>query len=159
MILAALLLTCVAAFPQDMAPLVESADTHYYDFWVGRWVVEKDGQIDPAGQTFTVARGIHAAALEETWKGARAFRAWDKTAGRWMHIWISANGLLQVWEGRKVGSDWYMFKEFDINGDRYLSRQAVLNRGPGRAVRISERSDDGGKTWVVRFQEDLRRVE
>jgi hypothetical protein len=157
-------LAATAAAPpaQDMKPLVESADTHYYDFWVGTWTVEKDGRAVPGAATFTVTRGVHPAALEESWgvgMTARAFRVWDKTAGRWMHVWISANGLFQVWEGRKVGDDWYMFKEFEIDGDRYLSRQAVLARGDGRAVRISERSDDGGKTWTLRFREDLRRVE
>lgn len=158
MVIAAFLLTL---FLQDTRPLVESADTHYYDFWVGRWVVEKDGEVDRSGPAFEVTRGVHAGALEETWSGginARAFRAWDKTQGRWMHVWVSANGLFQVWEGRKVGADWYMFREFDVSGDRYLSRQAVLTRGPDRAVRISERSDDGGKTWTLRFREELRRV-
>jgi hypothetical protein len=149
-----------AMVAQDTLPLIESRDTHYYDFWVGSWSVIKDGTVDPSGPRFTVTRGVHPAALEETWSGgleARAFRAWDKSAGRWMHVWVSANGLLQVWEGRKVGDDWYMFKEFDINGDKYLSRQAVLSRGEGRAERISERSDDGGRTWKLRFREELRR--
>ena len=88
----------------------------------------------------------------------RAFRTWDKTAGRWMHVWVSANGLFQVWEGRRVGKDWYMFKEFEINGDRYLSRQGILRVDESRAVRISERSDDGGQTWTVRFREELQRI-
>jgi hypothetical protein len=147
---------------QDMLPLAESADTHYYDFWVGRWAEMKDGVTSPGGATFTVTRSIHAGALEETWSGAlnaRAFRAWDKTEGRWMHVWISANGLFQIWEGRRVGSDWYMFKEFDVSGDRYLSRQAILRRGDRAAERISERSDDGGRTWQLRFRQQLRRID
>lgn len=161
-IAAALVLPVSTPAVQDTLPLVESAETHYYDFWVGRWGVAKDGPVDPAGTTFSVTRGVHAGALEESWGGAlpaRAFRTWDKTAGRWMHVWISQNGLFQVWEGRKVGADWYMLKEFDINGDRYLSRQAILPAGPGRAVRISERSSDGGKTWQLRFREELRKVD
>ncbi len=147
---------------QDVLPLVESAETHYYDFWVGQWRVVKDNVLDPAGTTFAVTRSVHPAALEETWSGgiaARAFRAWDKTAGRWMYVWISDNGLFQMWEGRRVGDHWYMFKEFDVAGDRYLSRQAVLPDGPGRAYRISERSSDGGRTWQLRFREELRRIE
>ena len=158
-------LTTVLASPghtQDTLPLIQSADTHYYDFWLGRWAVVKDGSLDSAGATFHVTQGVHPAALEETWSGtiaARAFRSWDKTAARWMHVWISANGLFQVWEGRKVGSDWYMFKEFDIAGDRYLSRQAILPRGPRTAVRISERSDNGGRSWQLRFREELRRLD
>lgn len=161
----AVLLTLIASISlptQDMLPLVESADTHYYDFWIGRWAEVKNGQTVAGPPSFTVVRGIHAGSLEESWESpirARAFRTWDKTAGRWMHAWVSANGLFQVWEGRKVGADWYMFKEFDIQGDRYLSRQAILQRGDRGAVRISERSDDGGRTWHVRFRQELRRVD
>ena len=144
---------------QDTRPLIESADTHYYDFWIGRWGEVKDGAVGSV--LFTVTRGVHPGALEEAWSGtlnARAFRAWDKTNNRWMHVWISSNGLFQVWEGRKVGDDWYMFKEFDVDGDRYLSRQAILRQGERDAVRVSERSDDGGKTWTLRFRQQLRRV-
>ena len=124
-LLIASLLILASAFDvlaQDVAPLVESSDTHYYDFWVGRWAVVKEGAVDPAGPTFTVTRGVHAAAVEETCK------------------------------------DWYMFKEFEINGDRYLSRQGILRVDESRAVRISERSDDGGQTWTVRFREELQRI-
>ena len=149
------------AASQDTLPLVESAETRYYDFWIGSWAEVKDGQVADS-PAFAVRRGIHAGALEETWTGtlsARAFRTWDKTAARWMHVWVSSNGLFQVWEGRKVGADWYMFKEFDIRGDRYLSRQAILRRGERDAVRVSERSDDGGRTWRLRFRQELRRIE
>lgn len=157
----------VAAHAQDRLPLVESADTRYYDFWIGRWEVIEDDKTDPGGTTFEVVRGVHPGALEETWRltaggggsvTARAMRTWDKTAGRWMHVWVSANGLLQVWQGRRVCHEWYMFHEFDVQGDKYLSRQAVLPQGPDRAVRISERSDDGGHSWTLRFREQLRRV-
>ena len=160
--LIALLAGTLSAATQDTLPLVESADTHYYDFWVGTWLEVKDGKVVDGPPAFTVVRGVHAGALEETWGSgapvsARAFRTWDKTAGRWMHVWVSANGLFQVWEGRKVGADWYMFKEFDIQGDRYLSRQAILPDGENKAVRISERSNDGGKTWQPRFRQQLVR--
>ena len=160
--------SCVVVAPaQDRLPLVESADTHYYDFWIGHWEVVKDNRADPSGTTFEVVRGVHPGALEETWRpaqlgagglAARGIRAWDKTAGRWMHVWVSDNGLFQVWEGRRVGRDWYMFHHFEIAGTRYLSRQAILPQGSDRAVRISERSDDGGQTWTLRFREELRRV-
>lgn len=146
---------------QDTRPLVESADTHYYDFWVGRWAEVKDG-VAATEPAFVVTRGVHPGALEEVWSGpisARGVRAWDKTAGRWMHVWVSANGLFQVWEGRRVGNDWYMYKEFVIDGDAYLSRQAILRRGEKTAERLSERSDDGGRTWQVRFRQYLLRLD
>jgi hypothetical protein len=151
---------------QDALPLVESPDTHYFDFWVGTWYRIVNGRVDTSATRFQVTRGVHPGALEETWRmvvdtnrvAARAFRAWDKTRGRWMYVWVSDNGLFQAWEGRRVGADWYFFHEFDIQGDRYLSRQGWLPAGPDRATRVSERSVDGGRTWQLRFREEYRRV-
>src|SRR5688572_16852084 len=89
-VLPALVLTIAAALiapvgAQDTRPLIESPDTHYYDFWLGRWAVVKDGRVDPSGITFTVTRSVHPGALEEVWGGgvnAHAFRAWDKTTNK-----------------------------------------------------------------------------
>ena len=64
-----------------------------------------------------------------------------------MYVWVSENGLFQVWEGRKIGKDWYIVRPFDISGDKYLSRQAWIPNGPDRLIRVSERSNDEGRTW------------
>lgn len=145
---------------------MEGPDTHYFDFWEGEWQQVVDGRRDASRSWFRIRRDVHPAAFLEDWRlvidgtttRATALRAWDKTAHRWMFSWVSANGLYQVWEGRKVGDHWYIYKEFDIQGDRYLSRQAWIPQGPSRLVRISERSDDGGQTWTLRFREEYERV-
>lgn len=163
--LATLLGSVVAA--QDTHPLVDERELHYFDFWSGTWNRVIDGRVDTSATRFVVTRGLHAGAWEERWRQrldsttvlhARAFRTWDKTTRRWTYVWVSDNGLFQVWEGRKVGIHWYFYREFDVQGDRYLSRQAWLPAEPGRLVRISERSSDGGGSWQLRFREDYRRM-
>jgi hypothetical protein len=152
---------------QDVQPLDDHPSSHYFDFWEGTWHQVVDGHADSNRTTFQVHRGVHRAAFIENWhlvidsetsSQASALRAWDKTAQRWMYTWVSDNGLFQVWEGRQLGSDWCFYREFDVQGDRYLSRQAWIPAGPDRLIRISERSNDGGRTWLVRFREEYRRV-
>jgi hypothetical protein len=160
------LVVAPAAAAQDIDPLVESADTAYYDFWVGTWFEEKDGVVDTAGTRFSVVPSIHSAAFEERWRlvlddgtqlHSTALRAWDKTAGRWMYTWVSDNGLYQVWEGRKDHHGWWIYRRFDVNGDRYLSRQGFLPQPDGSVLRISQKSYDEGSTWELRFQQRLVR--
>ena len=74
-----------------------------------------------------------------------AIRAWDKTAKKWGFVWISDNGLYQVWETKKVGNDWYFYKKFTVGGDTYLSRQGFLPQPDGTVLRISEKTYDEKK--------------
>ena len=153
---------------QDIKPLVQSEDTHYFDFWVGTWYVEENGKIDTAGTRFVVRRSVHPAAYVEEWRmdlnsnstlTATALRGWDKTNNRWMYTWVSANGLYQVWEGRKDQGHWYIYNRINIEGDQYLSRQGWIPESPGRVLRISEKSYDDGATWQLRFKQILVRKE
>jgi hypothetical protein len=156
-----------SGFGQDTKPLTENSETHYYDFWPGTWYRVVNGKMDTTSTCFKVSRSVHPAAFEEEWRmvidstttmRATALRAWDKTNARWMYTWVSDNGLHQVWEGRKVDGNWYIYRPFDINGDKYLSRQAWIPEGPDRLIRISEKSDDDGKTWQLRFKEYFERA-
>jgi hypothetical protein len=162
------MLLALAASPiaaQDLSKVPDSPDQRYYDWWIGRWQREVDGRIDSAATEFLVSRAPSGAIVEQ-WRlvfdstslGATAIRAFDKAWNRWMYVWTSSAGNFQVWEERRVGDKWYIYREFDIAGDRYLSRQAWLPEGPGRLTRISEKSYDGGVTWQLRFRETYVRA-
>jgi hypothetical protein len=153
---------------QDAEPMERTEDSRYFDFWEGDWHRVIDGRVDTSATRFEVRRGVHPAAFEEVWRlrvdsttvlRARAFRAWDKTSGRWMFVWVSDNGLFQVWEGRKVGAHWYIYREFGEGSDRFLSRQAWISVGRDRVVRTIERSNDGGASWLLRVREVFVRID
>ena len=158
-IVAALILAAFSLQPASVA------DERYYDFWIGSWYRLTDG-VREADPSFVVSRGVHDAAFEEQWrlrgdKGellvSRAVRAWDRATNRWMFAWTSAEGLFQVWEGRKVGADWYIYREFEQAGKRFWSRQAWIPDGPTRVTRVMERSFDAGKTWELRSRTTFER--
>lgn len=164
-----LVLSATSVSAQTDAPPSPSPEMHYYDFWPGTWHRIVNGRGDETASSFQVKRIVHAAAFEEEWyegvdaKGkaiwSRAIRAWDQINKRWMFAWISDNALFQVWEGRKYGDRWYIVREFETNGRRFLSCQAWWPDGPNRVVRVSERSFDGGTTWELRFREEYGRVQ
>jgi hypothetical protein len=139
----------------------------YYDFWPGHWSKIVNGRVDPKATTFIVKRGVHEAAYEEEWRQvndrgevalSRAFRAWDQVGKRWMFAWVSQNALFQVWDGRKFGDRWYIVREFEIDGKKFLSRQAWWPSGQDRITRIMERSFDNGATWELRSREEFGKV-
>lgn len=149
---------------QDTRPLELTAETRYYDFWAGTWHEVVNGRVDTSATRFVVTRAVHPAAYLEEWRmvidsattlRAVALRAWDKTTSRWMYTWVSDNGLFQQWDGVQVGGDWYIQREFNIEGDRFLSRQAWIPTGPNRLMRVMERSRDGGRTWQPRSRQEF----
>lgn len=143
-----------------------SPEARAFDFWPGIWVQVIDGCPDATATTFTVRRSVGQSVFEERWKlvyeGAEhrstALRAWDSTAGRWRLAWADEEGRFQVWEGRKFDDHWYIVREFEIEGDRFLSRQAWLPEGRDELTRVMERSFDDGETWEARSRTRFRRV-
>lgn len=144
----------------------DNPDAHYFDFWPGTWVEVVDGRPDTSATMFRVRRSVHPAAFEEHWRlvydgephESTALRAWDQTTNRWRFTWISDNALYQVWEGVKVGEDWYIIREFEIDDQAFLSRQAWIPVADDELVRVMERSFDDGETWETRSRTNFVRI-
>jgi len=161
----ALTLSSSTARAQDLPSLPFPAAAGYFDDWEGTWYQVVDGQPDTTATRFVVRRGVHPASWVEDWRmvtadtlAAMGIRSWDATRDRWGYLWVSAEGHFQVWEGRLVDDDWYIYREFQFPNDRYLSRQAWLPVAPGRIHRVSQKSYDGGRTWETRFEQDFVRI-
>lgn len=159
-----LLLTLLSAqaMAQDTNALVLNDDAKYFDFWEGTWHLLKDDNSVDTTVYFKVKRSVNAASFIEEWKfsdGLKsvAIRAWDKTNNKWGFVWISSNGLYQVWDTKKIDGHWYIYKNFTVNGDSYLSRQGFLPQADGTVIRISEKSYDE-KIWEVRFKQRLKKI-
>jgi hypothetical protein len=158
------LLSSVKILAQDTRPLVQTDDTKYFDFWEGTWCVVKDDNTLDTASYFIVKRGVNPAAFEEKWQfsvpekiKSTAVRVWDKTNNKWGFVWVSSNGLFQVWDSKKIDGHWYIYRQFIINGDTYLSRQGFLPQADGTVLRISEKTYDE-KKWELRFKQRLKKI-
>ena len=158
---ALLFLTCFS-FAQDVKPFVPEGDAKYFDFWEGDWYeIKEDDSLD-SNSYFKVKRAVNPSSFTEEWHFSNgmksiAIRAWDKTNNKWGFVWVSNNGLYQVWDTKKVDSNWYIYKQFTINNDTYLSRQGFIPQPDGTVLRISEKTYDE-KKWELRFKQRLKKV-
>jgi hypothetical protein len=153
---------CQTSSGQDTNPFIPEGDAKYFEFWSGTWLeIKEDGSLDSLSR-FKITRSVNASSFIEEWQfsnGAKsvAVRAWDKINKKWGFVWISENGLYQVWDTRKIDGNWYIFKHFTIGADSYLSRQGFIPQSDGTVLRISEKSYDE-KTWELRFKQQLRKI-
>ena len=159
--LIALILILNACVGQDMKSFIPEGDAKYFEFWEGKWIVVKDDNTLDSSSYFVVRKSVNAASYVEEWHfsngmNSLAVRAWDKTAGKWGFVWISDNGLYQVWDTRKIDGHWYIYRNFDVNGDKYLSRQGFIPQPDGTVLRVSEKSYDD-KNWELRFKQKLKK--
>lgn len=150
------------SYQQDMKPFIPEGDAKYFDFWEGTWCLLKDDNTVDSTVCFKVQRSVHPSAFTEEWgtlkdRSAVALRAWDKTNNKWGFVWVSANGLYQVWDTKKIDGNWYIYKQFTVEGDTYLSRQSFILQPDGTVLRISEKSYDE-KKWEVRFKQRLKKI-
>jgi len=147
---------------QDTKPFTPEGEAKYFDFWEGIWLeIKNDNSLDSTSW-FKVKRGPNPSSFVEEWHfsngaASMAIRAWDKTNNKWGFVWVSDNGLYQVWDTKKADGHWYIYKEFTINGDTYLSRQGFIPQADGSVLRISEKSYDE-KNWELRFKQRLKKI-
>lgn len=153
---------CKSFFAQDTKPFIPEGDAKYFDFWEGTWFVVKDDNTIDTSSYFKITRSVNQSCFIEEWKfgnGMRsiAIRSWDKTNNKWGFVWASDNGLYQVWDTKKIDGNWYIYKQFTIEGDTYLSRQSFILQPDGTVVRTSEKTYDE-KKWELRFTQRLKKV-
>ena len=156
-----ILVSC-SCISQDVKPFVAEGDAKYFDFWEGTWFeLKADNTLDSTSY-FKIKRGVNPACFIEEWHFANgmnsiAIRTWDKTNNKWGFVWVSDNGLFQVWDTKKVDGNWYIYREFTINNDTFLSRQGFIPQPDGTVLRISEKTYDE-KNWELRFKHVLKKV-
>ncbi|MBP6793752.1 MAG: hypothetical protein KA143_01800 [Saprospiraceae bacterium] len=154
-----LLILSAKSFSQDMNPFIASPDLKYYHFLPGKWYLQNEDKSLDTLNSFIIKQGVHEANFIEEWNfnkmgKSMAIRTWDKTNNKWGFVWISENGLYQVWDSKKVEDKWYIYKWFTINGETYLSRQGFFMQPDGTVLRISEKSLDE-QHWELRFKQIL----
>lgn len=147
---------------QDTKPFTPEGEATYFNFWKGTWVVVKEDNTLDTTSWFKIKEAVHPSSFIEEWHfsngmNSMAIRSWDKTNNKWGFVWVSDNGLYQVWDSKKADNAWYFYRQFTINGDTYLSRQGFIPQPDGTVLRISEKTYDE-KTWELRFKQRLKKI-
>ncbi len=129
---------------------MHAAERRQFDFWIGNWDVQVNGQTVGENLVELEARGC---TLVENWKGGsgnigKSLNVYDPAVKKWKQFYVGSGGMvLEVageykdnvmrLEGETVGQ----------NGARVLNILSFHNL-PDKTVRQHwQTSSDGGKTW------------
>lgn len=132
---------------------------------VGNWDVVMKYKMDPSAADWMEAKGT--AEFSTICDGAAVVMkfdsemmgmpmhgvsttVYDREAGEWVESWVdNMAARMSVYRGHMEGDMLITQGEDMMQGMKYLSRNTVFNRTPGRYEWKAEMSMDGGKTWMT----------
>lgn len=127
-------------------------------FWVGEWeVTDKDKKIG----TSTIQWIADGQAILENYSqpgfSGKSLTFIDGVLGKWRQTWVDSQGRVSDFVGEyKEGAMRFEGNTHTADGKK-LARRMVLQPLESAGVRhYSERSDDGGKTWVKLYDYTYR---
>lgn len=119
-----------------------------FDFWIGDWEV-RDAKGAPQG-TNRITQEYDGCVLQEHWSSpgqtGSSFNVYDARAKRWHQTWVDSGGTLLLLDGGLEKDGSMLLKS---PGGSQRIRWTLL--GDGRVRQLWETSDDGGKSWKVKF--------
>jgi hypothetical protein len=137
-------------------PCAHRADSRRLDFWLGDWDVR-----DPSGNHVGTSHeelALNDCVLVENWASdlgstGRSFNRFNLANGHWEQSWYDdQGGTIEFRDG--IATDGRVQFYATIPGPHGSSsrRRLTFTILPGHRVRqLSERSNDGGKTWSVEY--------
>lgn len=136
-------------------PCVELAAARAFDFWLGEWDVFVTSNMNVKAGVNRITMQSGTCVLLESWEsqGAHAgvsINYYDPTNGKWQQKWAgSGQDILEFYDGEYVdGAMRFKWEGTNPDGTRYPGKLTFTNFADGRVRQHSQRSTDGGKTWV-----------
>lgn len=145
----------------------------FFDYIIGEWKMEKlisQGETGIGGDDiFKFRKTLNDNGIFSEWyfnRGTKSkpnfingeyYSAFDNNSRTWSFYYISPF-VSQFYQGVKENGNWWFYKEYDLNGDKFIQRQAWEKIDADTLVRIIENSRDGGKTWRRGYEATLKRV-
>ena len=171
-LLAALILPLAlssAALAQNPPPGCQSAESHQFDFWVGKWEVHPNGA-DTVIAHSLVEKKYSGCAIRENWMplgkeisgGGGSLSGYDSRARQWRQTWYDSGGTRAQFDGgfaNGVMTITGMWTNFAGPGKDALVRMRYQRQADGQVRQWGESSTDDGKTWSKSFDFLYRHVD
>jgi len=129
-----------------------TAEYRQFDFWVGDWDVQVQGQ--PAGHNL-VTLEQDGCLLVEHWKASTggqtgtSFNYYDVRDKKWHQLYLDNSGnagAFPAMEGNLIGSKMILVTDPSVSP---VSRWTWYVVAPGKVRQMAEQSTDGQRTWNV----------
>ncbi len=127
------------------------------DFWVGNWDVFNERGIKVGESRVDLI--LKDCVVFENWNGiegdgdaGKSFNKYDPPSGKWEQFWVADTGTTTYFIGELVDGEMRYTHEHKLKDGRTLLRHLTFSRLPqGKVRQVSQRSMDGGKTWVTEY--------
>jgi len=145
------LLKVVAA---KVTPCLVAPEYSQFDFWVGEWDVESQGQ--PVG-TSSIQKVADGCLILENWTdraggSGKSLNYFDPATGKWYQKWVGSGGdILEVAGVYKDRALRYEGEKISREGRKSLERLTFFDMGPDQVRQFREQSTDDGKSWRVLY--------
>ena len=156
--------TPTAAPAPPAAPLgCTSAQSHQFDFWVGRWHVFPAAKPGQQVATSLIEKLYSGCAVRENWmplSGAEggSLNSYDAQAHAWRQTWVDASGSRADFSGAWNGKAMVLEGIWPQPGHpKQRTRMTYTPRADGSVEQAGESSDDDGRTWQPSFDFIYRR--
>jgi len=131
-------------------PCMFSTEHRQFDFWLGEWNVENNGQQAGINNVQSILDGC---VIYENWTSARggtgkSFNFYDTATGKWQQTWVDSTGnVLNLTGEFKENALRFAGETRAKDGSVTMHRLTFFNLGAERIRQLWEQSTDGGKTW------------
>ncbi len=126
-----------------------------FDFWVGNWdVYGKGGALVGHSHVDLI---LGNCVVSENWTDmtggeGKSYNKYNAPLKRWEQYWVDQYGATTFYVGNLEGPNMvYVADGFDPSGKPQKKRMTFFPLSPDKVRQFGEASDDGGKTWTVRY--------
>lgn len=165
------LILCALAVSAGQAPAnnCAAAQQRQFDFWVGDWKLTWPG--DKPGETVKgsnrIVRILDGCVVQENFDGGTGMHlrgtsvsSFDARSGKWKQTWVDNEGGYLDFVGEFRDGHMVLSRQgLSSDGARILQRMIWKNIGRNELDWSWEASEDGGKTWQVRWPIHYTRAE
>jgi hypothetical protein len=145
-----------------------NAESHQFDFWVGKWEVHPNGA-DKIIAHSLIEKRYSGCAIRENWMplgheltgGGGSLSLYDSASKQWRQTWVDSSGTRVDLDGGfagKVMSITGNWANFAGPGHNALVRMNYQLQPDGQVRQWAAASTDGGKTWKPAFDFLYRRI-
>lgn len=124
------------------------------DFWVGDWDVTSEGRKVASSSIQRILRGcvIFENYSQGSENEGKSFTFYDSVLKQWRQTWVDHSGVVSEFTGVfKDGSMQLEGVTHRPNGVTIMRRMTLSPMSDGRVRQFSQRSEDGGKTWLLAY--------
>jgi hypothetical protein len=135
----------------------DSAQSHQFDFWVGRWSVSPAGHLDRHVADSLIEKLYLGCAVRENWMPLRgdaggSLSSYVAGEGLWKQTWIDATGARVDFKGGWNGKAMVLTGTWPQPGHpTQLTRMTYSAQPDGSVRQLGESSDDAGRSWQPSF--------